>query len=484
MSVFRKGWFHKKGLGFASQGAANLVKAEDVLQCKSRFFVLLNPNDNQPWQLRYFKFKLDKEDDYAVPLSEVGSNPGHALKGCFILDESTSVTLANGVMSLSTRERTLLVTVGESDEDILLLHEWFSTIDSYVTSRKQVMATTEAMAERRKSMVQQAESSSSGSNLPFRRISILQSPQSPSPATSPQPVNPSPPSQAAPVEAPNREGVARQPSARVVSINAQATGNDDDSTQQDEMSLESILANVDTRKKFRAFIKSAFASENLDFYEAVESHMAIPETDVQALRRSAAGIAEKFVGDAAEFQVNLSYAQSRSLLNSLRASASSNDNNNESEGAGEMTLCLLQSQHEILELMRRNFFHRFSAVLRQEEERQALLRSGTGCFTSLYQRAGVDAVSILLKQLKAMQDDNRTLLVFLQKRYAVGKAYVSGSLNSCAEEFRSAQVAGKLFPSASTALRSTFDTFDIHARNVNEYLDEMREVSFFVVRLM
>jgi hypothetical protein len=428
ITVLKSSWFHKKGLGFRSLEAATLVSQEDVLGCKTRYAVLIDPKiPNHPWEIRYFKNQPEANSPCLTHnLIDVIANPSLPLKGAYILNgASTVVKFANNVLSITSAERTLLLTTPV--EHVHVLQEWFALIDSYITSQRVAEV---AETNRRSSVTVTATP---------RRISVL----------------------------------AQQPRHRQSTVHLVG---DADTLPQNlsstGLTLESVLADQILREKFRNFVKSAFAEENMAFYEAVEKHLTLPEDDVTVLRASANKIVDQYVRESSPDQVNLSFNQSQALIESI----------NHTE-MGEILLCLVQCQHEIQELLRRNFFFRFSDQLQQENQRQQLLQTAQGCFSVVFQKAGVDAFTSFLERFRQMQQDNVLLLQFIKKRYDSTNSYIQNSLKPVAAELVNSSFQSSALVTSNSALRASFDLFSIHFKILEEYLQEYRDVRLISLSL-
>jgi len=410
-TVVKIGEFHKKGLGFVSLNAPFLVERENVISCKSRFFALVDLGKTEPWQLRYFKSKPQENDEAVIgPLEAVISNPALSLKGVFLLNSTSKVAFANGILSISSAERTLLL----ANEDDDLSQEWFSTIDSYLTS------------------------------LPAAIVPVVAATRAETPNA--QAINGLQPSNHTSV-------VPRRMSVQVIQENGSSQ----------DMTLESVLADANLRKKFRDFVKSAFAVENLDFYEAVEHHLTLPENNEQELRESVKSIVDTYVRENSSDQVNLSFQQMNAMIEAV-----------ENPEMGEVLLCLLQCQHEVVELLRRNFFFRFAALIEADGRRRALLETTNGCFSSLFEKSGVDSFITIMEYFIMMQRDSKLLIQCIKKRYEMFNTFLSAALNPSVIQVKGwSTLQSSSLNTSNVAIKSIFDIYEIHAKVLKEFLWEV-----------
>lgn len=109
--------FHKKGLGFSSPFASELVTRTNLLACKLRYFALVESPDGDV-ELRYFK-SAPTPRALACFRGEIVADPSLSLSGLVVLDADVICTLANQLLSICTKERTWLMCAregGSADE--------------------------------------------------------------------------------------------------------------------------------------------------------------------------------------------------------------------------------------------------------------------------------------------------------------------------------------------------------------------------------
>ncbi|XP_054609126.1 regulator of G-protein signaling 2-like isoform X2 [Dunckerocampus dactyliophorus] len=107
-------------------------------------------------------------------------------------------------------------------------------------------------------------------------------------------------------------------------------------------SLEVLLSQQDGQAAFRAFLKSEFCEENLDFWLACQEFKTLDKPD--ELKRRAVRIYDEFINNESPSQVNLDFYTKDIIRENLQHPASS---------------CFAVAQKKIYSLMENGSFPRF-----------------------------------------------------------------------------------------------------------------------------
>jgi hypothetical protein len=119
------------------------------------------------------------------------------------------------------------------------------------------------------------------------------------------------------------------------------------------LTMESALADDKLRENFREFIETAFAAENLNFFEAVEKYESL--TDESEKLKLAREIINNYVSETAANQVNLPATLAANLIAAVQ----------KQQPEESVHALFMRAKHEILDLMQLNFFDRFLSVVGQ-----------------------------------------------------------------------------------------------------------------------
>lgn len=122
------------------------------------------------------------------------------------------------------------------------------------------------------------------------------------------------------------------------------------------VTLDVALGNDKLRELFRTFLASAYADENLGFWEQVEKFAMIPAGDEKGMRACAGRIVDGYVRSSAVNQVNLDGPTANALVEAV-------DGNLPLERVSE---ALVKASKQIYALMSDNFFLKFLSVVDME----------------------------------------------------------------------------------------------------------------------
>lgn len=407
MRILKQGMMHKRNLGFFSPSAHILVEKVHLETTTARFFCLVQ-GDMDTVQLRCFLSSGPVgEDVMTMPTETLSTSPELGLKAIYALSSTTQLGLGeHGVLSLCTKERTVLlcsVTEGETEA-------WHAALKGALTGVR---------ASRR--VVMEAEASASPTNA------------------------------------------ATSPSATTTTTTTTTTTPNPNASPLD--SIEGVLATPRLREKFRAFVKFAFASENLDFYEGVEALDQIKGNDAQ-FKALAVQLVQNFIADEAPQQVNISAEQRKVLMAAM-----------DGDDVAFIRFAFDVARKEIVDLMKRNFHNRFRNGERDAEERSRQRELLQGCFSQLWRSNGLDAFIAVVNASALVRNDTTILLDFFKHKTERAKQDLQ-NLTTVSQAFQQRAFQVPSLKSLARAMRTVLDTVSLQIKGVNEFLEDFNASVF------
>jgi hypothetical protein len=413
MKVIKSGLLHKKGLGFFAPTAHVLVPLSSLQQAKTRYFALCQKGGEQ-YELRYFMDTKPTQTTLEETTETLTVSPDLGLKGVYVLTATTTISMSDdGVLSIATRERTVLLCAETKQET----EAWRDAT---------LKAFTAARASQR--MVSHVDTSSSSSSH-HTNNKVETSTTTTTTTTS--------------------NNVPNSPSS--------SSSSPSRSSPLD--TIEGVLSTPRLREKFRAFVKFAFAAENLDFYEACEKLDSI--TNDTEFKTQAKTLCERFVQENAPEQVNISAEQRKVLVSACM----------EGDDVQFMRFGFTIARKEIVDLLKRNFHARFRAREHDGEERARQRELLSGCFSQLWRTNGLDAFITVVNSSVAIRNDTQILIDYLSFKSDHAKQEIA-QLAAAGQAFQHRAFQVPSLRSLAKAMRTVLDTVFLHIKSLNEFIDE------------
>ncbi|GBG30351.1 Hypothetical Protein FCC1311_065702 [Hondaea fermentalgiana] len=422
VEVLLQGWAERASADFAVADAAALEN--DMLGPKKAeyfAFVRVGEGDKSSFSLRFYGAQPGSNENVlcasvAAVLARTPAGSRAKLVANVDLSKQTQVTSSGERLTLSTLERTMILTDDPKNEpSTMLLYEYLHQTMTDISSRS-------TLASRVTKRLSRPNSSRRG----------------------PRAVG----SQSTP------------PSGRRVTLRK----NKMQERTRDIRTLADILGSSELRAEFKAFLKYAFAEENLEFVEAVEEFSRVQDQDER--NQKFAAIVEEFIKESSPRQVNLPSFMSRMIVDSLA--------DLEETGTPVPPDVFAPSLREIESLMFRNFFSTFVTQVEQRARRAAQAQEMAGSFFSIWTHAGLSGYNKLMVDFKPRISQIASVLGFLTELQGTSERYAS-QLQKLAGRYANMQqtspFAGSLAdnggPAEGTLDRAVFQLFAmVHKREL------------------
>jgi hypothetical protein len=214
-------------------------------------------------------------------------------------------------------------------------------------------------------------------------------------------------------------------------------------------SLDEVLNNTQNLAEFKQFLETALASENIEFYEAIEA-LSKKQPGSEDFRIACEGILKEFVSSNSSREVNLSSGQRARLLEM-------------GKNPGKMKWQdFIEAKTEIVKLMDENFFKRF---LRDATDR-------TGAFSALYATLGWDGFVAVLNHFGPVKTDLDRTIIALKSTVSRVQAQIDVLQASLARQSRDVAVISET--GLSQAIISSYALQTARLEALLTYCDELR----------
>mmetsp|Transcript_27312 Transcript_27312/g.43939 ORF Transcript_27312/g.43939 Transcript_27312/m.43939 type:complete len:602 (-) Transcript_27312:2425-4230(-) len=235
-------------------------------------------------------------------------------------------------------------------------------------------------------------------------------------------------------------------------------------------SLGDILDNKPYRHEFRQYLKFAFASENLDFYEAVERFEAVPQGDARDRSQMYVSLMNQFVKEGSEFQVNLPSHQARMLCD-IQAQLAA-----EEEGAEIEPGVFAESKHEIYCLMDRNFYHGFVLRVQEKEKREKQIQTMAGSLVKVWRQQGLAGYNRLMEYFKEQLANVSKLSDFLRELLTFYEVQL-GALQDLSSRFPAMRKLGGSLPPEKSIDRALHQLYTGVSRKISVLMEFSRDIN-------